>query len=96
MLSGLRVTSLPQAAGFSEQYANPANTRRWPNVGLMLGQRRRRWANVCPTFVQRLVFAGKWLTINMYYVSLVIGWSSIILAMLKKYYCYGSFKRNDI
>ena len=24
---------------------NPANIRRWPNVGLPLGQRRRRWAN---------------------------------------------------
>ena len=22
---------------------HPANTRRWANVGLMLGQRRRRW-----------------------------------------------------
>ena len=37
---------------------SPANTRRWPNVGLTLGQRRRRWANVSPTFDQRLVFAG--------------------------------------
>ena len=36
----------------------PANTRRWPNVGLMLGQRRRRWANVSPTLGQHLVFAG--------------------------------------
>ena len=34
------------------------NTRRWPNVRLMLGQRRRRWANVTPTLGQRLVFAG--------------------------------------
>ena len=25
----------------------------------MLGQRRRRWANVKPTVVQRLVFAGR-------------------------------------
>ena len=36
----------------------PANTRRWPNVGLMLAQRRRRWANVSPTLGQQLVFAG--------------------------------------
>ena len=27
----------------------PANTRRWPNIGLMLGQRRRRWPNINPT-----------------------------------------------
>ena len=31
----------------------PANTRRWTNVGLMLGQSRRRWANIKPTLVQR-------------------------------------------
>ena len=39
--------------------ANPANTRRWPNVGLLLGQRRRRWPNSKPTLGQRLIFAGK-------------------------------------
>ena len=27
---------------------NPANTRRWSNVGLLLGQRRRRWTNSKP------------------------------------------------
>ena len=37
---------------------SPANTRRWTNVGLMLGQRRRRWANINTTLVQCLVFAG--------------------------------------
>ena len=36
----------------------PANTSRWPNVGLMLGQRRRRWANIKPTLGQHLVFEG--------------------------------------
>ena len=36
----------------------PTNTRRWPNGGLMLGQRRRRWANISPTLGQRFVFAG--------------------------------------
>ena len=36
----------------------PANTKRWPYVGLMLGQRRRRWANIKPTLGQPLVFAG--------------------------------------
>ena len=28
--------------------------RRWPNVGLMLGQRRRRWSNIEPTLGGRL------------------------------------------
>ena len=32
--------------------------RRWPDVGLLLGQRRRRWANSKPTVGQRLMFAG--------------------------------------
>ena len=41
------------------RFAIPANTRRWPNVGLTLGQRRRRWADVSPTLGQRLVFAEK-------------------------------------
>ena len=36
----------------------PANMRRWPNVGLLLVQRRRRWANSKPTLGQRLIFAG--------------------------------------
>ena len=36
----------------------PANTRHWANVGLMLGQRRRRWTNIKPILVQCLVFAG--------------------------------------
>ena len=36
----------------------PANMRHWPNVGLLLGQRRRRWANSNPTLGQRLMFAG--------------------------------------
>ena len=35
-----------------------ANTTPSTNVGLMLAQRRRRWANIKPTLDQRLVFAG--------------------------------------
>ena len=30
----------------------------WPNTGLMLGQRRRRWINIKPALCQRIVFAG--------------------------------------
>ena len=36
----------------------PANTGRWHNVGVMLGQRRRRWPHIEPTFCQRVVFAA--------------------------------------
>ena len=45
---------------------NPANTRRWPNVGLILAHRLRRWPNLSPTLSQRLVFAWLWLTSLFY------------------------------
>ena len=35
-----------------------ANKTHWPNVGLLLDQRRRRWANNNPTLVQRFMFTG--------------------------------------
>ena len=35
-----------------------SNARQWTNVGLMLGQRRRRWTNIKPTLAQRLVSDG--------------------------------------
>ena len=34
-------------------FATPATTSRPPNVGLMLAQRRRRWANNHPTLGER-------------------------------------------
>ena len=35
-----------------------SNTRRWTNAGLKLAHRLRRWPNINPALVQRLVFAG--------------------------------------
>ena len=35
-----------------------ANTRCLPSAGLMLAQRRRRWANIDPALGEHLVFAG--------------------------------------
>ena len=35
-----------------------AITTRWPNAGLMLAQRSRRWANINPALGQRLMFAA--------------------------------------
>ena len=50
---------------------SPENARRWPDVGLMLGQRSRRWPNIIPTPGQRLAFPGilnlfnfKWIETN--------------------------------
>ena len=37
---------------------NPANTKRWPDVGLLLAHRLCRWTNIKTTLIKRLVFAG--------------------------------------
>ena len=37
---------------------DPVNTISWPDAGLMLGQRQRRWANIKRALGQHLVFAG--------------------------------------
>ena len=39
----------------------PTNTIHRNNVGLMLGQRRRRWTNIKPILFKCVVFAGYWL-----------------------------------
>ena len=49
--------------------SHPANTRRWTIVGLMLGQRRRRWPNIKTTLAQRLEFAGTAITMCCFSVS---------------------------
>ena len=36
-------------------YAYPANARQSTNVGTMLGQRRRRWANIVPALGESLI-----------------------------------------
>ena len=40
------------------------NTRRSPNVGLMLAQRLRRWPNISLTLGERLVFTGMQMQFN--------------------------------
>ena len=49
-----------------------------PNVGLMLGQRRRRWANIGPTLHEFLVFGRTWCT-RISLQILPITWSGMIL-----------------
>ena len=56
----------------------PGNMGRcWTSAGLMSGQRRRRWSNIRPTLVQRLVFAG-WLVVtsNIYHQTFAQCWFS--------------------
>ena len=44
---------------FSSTNVYPANTTHLPNVWPMLGQRRRRWANIGQTLGRCVVFAGQ-------------------------------------
>ena len=39
---------------YSNLYVAPVSTTRWLNAGLMLAQRRRRWADISPALGQRL------------------------------------------
>ena len=49
----------------SKQVSVPTDTTRSTNVILLLGQRRRRWANIKTTLVQHLtlVSAGPWVVV---------------------------------
>ena len=54
---------LVKGISVSEQFLQPiqtkipANMSRWSNVGVMLGQRLRRWPNITPALDQRFVLA---------------------------------------
>ena len=80
---------------------NPADTRYWAIGGSMLGQCRRRWANIEPAMAQGLVCAGKtpktrkWLLLqlivgNMYYLN------NIQLVSFSIFKYYGLQDRNQI
>ena len=64
----LLLTSLRQTSG-DEEMLSPANTRHSRNVISMLGQRRKRWANMEITLRECLVFAERTLknTLNVPY-----------------------------
>ena len=53
-------TAIPDPHIYLRLAISQQKTRRWTNVGVMLGLRLRRWPNITPTLVQRLVFAGDW------------------------------------
>ena len=56
-MSGIWYPGKPEVISYI-MYCGPANTRRWPNVGVLLVHRLRRWTNTTPTLGQPLVFAG--------------------------------------
>ena len=63
----LRVSVISYACADIHEKHSQKNTRHSPNVGLMLGQRRRRWTNIEPTLGESHVFAGfaqNWLSIR--------------------------------
>ena len=51
----VRVLVSPAGKGLNKGHSN---TRRSANAGLMLGQHCRRWDNIKPALVQRIVFVG--------------------------------------
>ena len=56
----------------------------------MLGQRRRRWANVKPALFQRLVFAG-YLSVVLHYVSV-----GLIMEIFAVFFSHYSDNENNI
>ena len=45
-------------SGHFRQPGSLENTRRWKTVGIMLGQRRRRWPSIIPAVGRRFVLDG--------------------------------------
>ena len=45
---------------------NTLQSRRWPSVGLVLGQRRTRWASIKPALVESLQFTVR-LPYNLFF-----------------------------
>ena len=67
----LSLTSYPACTSPFLSSTHAVNTRRSPDAGTMLGQRRRRWPNIVPILGERFVFAGQSLAfifpINLWY-----------------------------
>ena len=64
----------------TEKWKIGISTRRWANVALMLGQRRRGWFNIKTVLAQRTIFVGIRLTLvsccpNIWYVGPTFGQS---------------------
>ena len=59
VFAGDRLFVVIRCSHISAALFNPANTILWNNAVLMLGQRRRRWANIKKSLFQSVVFAGK-------------------------------------
>ena len=55
--ASLKRHSKPRTETWHPFYSH-VNTGRWPNSVLMVGQRRRRWANIKTELGQRLLFVG--------------------------------------
>ena len=55
LLAGFHMGPTPKQ-DYSKAHASPADTRRSSKIGKMLGQRRRRWANIKPVLGECIVF----------------------------------------
>ena len=54
----------------------PVNTKCWRNAWLMLGQRRRRWANIMPALGQLLVFFLGLIMLSLWAANKMLGKAS--------------------
>ena len=55
-LLSVSVQSVRLSSDFYRAGPRQANTRRWPNAGLMLALRLRCWGNISPVLGYRVVF----------------------------------------
>ena len=67
---------------------NQVNTGRSPDVGLMLGQRRRLWAIINPILVQHIVIAGICFSLKLFQSSVL---RRLLIQIIERIYFFTFF-----
>ena len=77
---------------FIKKHPLPVSLRHWPDVGIMLGRRRRRWPNIIPALGQRLMLTGYSLFLRVFqykvfrrYQQDILVWRIIFSLVLYQY-----------
>ena len=75
-------------------FTNPANTTCWPDAGLIMTQRRRRWASISPALDQRVVLAYSLYVRaavvkfqSLFYTGSFLNFNTAYICILNLYYC---------
>ena len=88
----------PCVVGSGSSGAIPGNSRLWTNVDLMLGQRRRRWTNIKPTFHPTQNITSSWyksqLAITVLGLTSLKLWTLKCFAFIQSWYCQHRFQIN--